>query len=1004
MFFNISAGELVVEDLNYTITFLSQNGSLTHLYQYFKLNSSFAPNFLQITRGNWLLNLTHALTIDTLRDNFSTPEGYSYLIMDIHALTEGGWVTEQLEYNATMSESLAFNISSLIDSAGFSEFHGFYLDVYVNGNLTEYTLYNVTLYDFDDDFYIVNYFNISDTYLYPNASAEVYFRGIDRYVSHIELHNLHEGSWTLLGNETLLNDTASSFSFLKSVVGVHHLYAMFLDEYGNYQTWYLNYSVSASPSLSVAYENPILINENNSISVDIFSHDLITGIWFHNGTAYNLRYNGTGMHLDNFTFGFSSAVVITYSINIKVQTLWNDTFWVNITNLQVIRKVVILDFIGLHSRYYQDDTINVTVAFKDLYNSAIVNRTLNYVITAPNGTTHRNSSSLTDSSGEIDINYAFSVAGWGVGWYNLNVSFTDTTDEYPSTWKMMSFDMHPITYELTDASTANITVRGVGVGSDNHIRLEHINAQSFNFEIDHLGTLTFDLRVSNIRINRSGSHTYEEHVSFTYTMLRADSPITYITFTEARLWNIPRNFSYYYFDHSRSTNYLVDLVRGRLNISDVIGESYLAREQFNVQLRYARLQQKMVQRTETPTISVNSVEFEESFMAGDIPFKHWYFSSPYTINEIVSLTHVRTGDVFTHSDIDIDGNKFKFALNDYSVKDDVFESVIKYAPNWDVSFKVLNDTGTRATVEMRYKADFQVDGVTVFLDLSNESVYYDNWTQGASQDSRTFLLTLTNINFTSSEQVLTLIGVGDVPTASIYDIYSQEGVRIIEGREVNFYGYIEYPKFSQTYDIPVLTTWQAYNVYYGNRTLDVEYVLPDTIRVEGRFNPQVNTSYVHFSAKPFERVTMSRTDNIITITINSTLPLNYPYFMADFSESQQHTLVQVSGPSVIDMSTRTYTGRLTFGLESLEAGLTIIEIEVRYVNPIELLVQGIVLFAVAGAVLAFFYKYQNDDKFRGIVDDNLKKIENRLKRDEKEFKELQEIRLVDGKLEGKGKK
>jgi len=70
-----------------------------------------------------------------------------------------------------------------------------------------------------------------------------------------------------------------------------------------------------------------------------------------------------------------------------------------------------LDIINLKTNYDQDETFNLTISLRDMYNVPIVGKSVNYSIINQDGYSYVDTSSITDVSGEFEINIALILSG-----------------------------------------------------------------------------------------------------------------------------------------------------------------------------------------------------------------------------------------------------------------------------------------------------------------------------------------------------------------------------------------------------------------------------------------------------------------------------------------------------------------------------------------------------------------------------------------------------------------
>jgi hypothetical protein len=942
--FNVSNGILEVRNVNYTIKFNCldiYNG--TRLFQSLLFEPTFSIDYLQQINGNWILNYSMVFnpTEDYELFNFTNGINNSLLLIRTWILSESGWIVHNFSTNNSYSGMYSLNITSALLNNSKYEFLDFYIEYYFTGNPSNLTLDNLTLFDFDSFFYNVSECYIDDTWAGTFQNISLYWNASDRYISNVEINRTCDylGIDEMIGNETLINNTLQDYAFNNDISGIYNLTMQFFDTYGNWELWAVNYTVIPSISISAGYQNPVFIGLNNTVSINILSSAPIIDIYYDNSTDYILEYNNDTYPIYDYEFNFTInyPVQTVYNVSIKVIDEYNDTYWINITDLCHIQRTTIMDIINLKSDYEQDDSVNLTVSLRDLYNQPIQNKIINYTIYDHSNITFVNTSSTTDVSGEIDIDVLLNTT-WTAGFYHINCSFNDTLESYMGAWKLMSFEVLPITTVITNSSLINLTVNGVYV-NNSQLTINRTEANSFDLIIDHEGTLTFDLRIENASLYINKTVDYSQYVNYDFIFSQKSSLFTFILFDAANLSNIPDNFTYLYFNNLRSINYNYDINRDELEIDDIFNYTYVNLDSFSIQLRYINNERTREQITERPRTDNPSVIFEELFLC-DLAYKFWYFESSITINEIVELEHIRSGEIFNNEDFinDPDG-KYKFDLSQKSEIYDVFSGTFDINPNYTISYSILSNNGTYSELTINYEADLLVNNVTIVLDLSGDSLWMSNWTNNASQSSSTFILEIPYMNFTTETQAISLYGNSSIPNSLIASYQVQETV-IIDGNShsYDYYGYISYAYYSEAYFLTGIDDdWTVDGVHYSSSVM--------TIQNNGYyectgFDSSITGSYLKFNANPIaEYYVLDNEIDTLTIFINCTLPIDYAAVYFSIPSEKRYKIES-------DLEDLTSIGQILeedfyfFIVESLDVGVN--EITITYT--IHTLADDVMLF------------------------------------------------------------
>ncbi|MEA3248449.1 MAG: hypothetical protein U9Q73_01960 [Nanoarchaeota archaeon] len=876
LIFNITNGLIEIRDMNYTITFecLNLYGG-NEIYQYFKIDPVFSIDYLQKTRGNWILNWSMNFTesSDYLIYNFTNSINSSLFLYRIGVECEDGWLIYNFTTNTSFSSDLTFNITDFLNNNSKTTFLDYYFEVYLAGNPSEVSFDDMVLWDFDSDFYNVNDCYIDDTLLGSHQNLTIYWNATDRYISNVEINQTLNSQTNVIFNETLINNTLQSVSFWNTTSGLYNLTLQFFDTHGNWELWAVNYTVIPSISLAAGYENPVFINTNNTVNFNVLSSAPIIEIYYDNSTDYIQEYNNDTYPLYQYEFNFTInyPVQTVYNVSIKVIDEYNDTYWMNITNLCHIQRTTIMDIINLKSSYDQDASLNLTISLRDLYNQPIQGKPINYTIYDHNNITFVNTSSTTDALGEIDIDILMNIT-WTEGFYHINCSFNDTAESYMGAWKLMSFEVLPIIQVVTNSSLVNLTVNGVNV-SNNLLTINKTEANSFDLLIDHAGSLTFDLLIENASLYINKTVDYSDYVNYDFSFTQKSSPFTFITFNSANLTNIPDNFTYYYFDGTQSTNYNYDINSDSLEILSLIGSTYVNLDTFSVQLRYLDNLRTRTQITNTPRTDTASVLVSELFLA-ELDYKYWYFVGDLDINEVNQMEHLRTGTIYSGNDFTIENDKYKFDLSQKTEINDLFEAILDVNPNYNLTYEVLENNGTYSEVRVNYMSDIILENVTIVIPLRSDGVYMDNWSLSAIQSSQTYNLEIPNISFSTSVQSFTINGNSSIPTANISQYINEGAFTITESNYQTlseYYNvYLEYERYSESWIVPTDEGWELDGVHYGTNY----YGVGEGYFVCSGFDSSITSSYLRVKTNPISSIERVQGSGYVEYTI----VCNYPAY------------------------------------------------------------------------------------------------------------------------------
>jgi hypothetical protein len=686
-----------------------------------------------------------------------------------------------------------------------------------------------------------------------------------------------------------------------------------------------------------------------------------------------IEYFNPGGYLQyyNFSFNINSTVAQKYNISIRVYADSGDIFSLNLIDLFFIERTSQIDIINLHTRYYQDDTFDVTVNLRDLYNQPLDWKIVNYTIEMPNGSIKVDDWGITDNNGNLRIIIPFNLS-WIRGFYHLNCSFSDDSQEYLGVWEMNSFEIFPIVRPINDTLAIGLKVNEQDV-EDGIFHFGGLDAESFSFNIDYNGTLNFDLLLTNISLytNPDREYTFTDFLRYDFVFEQAGGPFEYIDIEGVDIMGVPDNWSHYYYNDLQivdPSTYIYDRGNNLVQPLIPIGTEFYNLDGFSVELRYFGNVRTRQQLTETPRTDVDSIRFSETFYA-DKDYKFWYFTSSVDINQIDYIEHLRTGKIVEWDDIIIDDSTYKFELENKTEVGDVFFSEIDYDPDWNVIVDVLEFNGTHSKLSIKYKADLFINNVSIKYDLSSLGIYMQNWTgsSGITQSVDSHVLTIPQIDFTTLEQELIIEGNSSVPIASFGILYTPQLSIAHPDADVDFNAQIIYPIHSEAYWLPIAPDWVLDGVHYRDDSYDISQ--DGFLDLEGDlFGPGITSSYLSFSASPVsnveEYVMKEEGKDYLYIKFDVVLPMYNAAYPISFTSEQSYELIYESGGGHVayieEIDDRLWL--LNFELDAAEV---IIKIRIDYVNPLGIfLMIGIPLIAVM-AIALFIYARRNREQFKG---------------------------------------
>ena len=299
---------------------------------------------------------------------------------------------------------------------------------------------------------------------------------------------------------------------------------------------------------------------------------------------------------------------------------------------------------------------------------------------------------------------------------------------------------------------------------------------------------------------------------------------------------------------------------------------------------------------------------------------------------------------------------------------DQFTAIIKYKFNPNISFDIIEKTGTFTKIKIRYKASLEIRNVSMIIDLSGDYIYNDAWNYNATQNSNNLKLVIPFINFTTSYQTIYVEGYSSIPYATISGFESDQNYnRLAVDTEIDFAGFLDYPKYTNSFELIIDEDWTCYNVYYGNETYGINRISNTIIYVKGDgFDPRVNDSFVHFTTKPFTTVDWDYKNDIITIIIVSEMDVDYVDFLYRFDPEGVHALAiqSITNNFVIyNLSDSEHDGYLTFHSFHINSGRTVITIRVNFSTPFEMFAQMILPIVICAAGIGLWFFLKHNEKF-----------------------------------------
>ena len=194
---------------------------------------------------------------------------------------------------------------------------------------------------------------------------------------------------------------------------------------------------------------------------------------------------------------------------------------------------------------------------------------------------------------------------------------------------------------------------------------------------------------------------------------------------------------------------------------------------------------------------------------------------------------------------------------------------IEVNPYFIVDYSIISDNGTFAELNITYNEGLSISSVLVKLDLKNDDLYAENWSNNALQSLYTYILEVPNINFTTSYQILNLTGVSSVPEIVVEDFINEDGFKLSdeewkiritdddwrtikranwEDIEEYIYGYLNLTKYSKAFIISNMEDdWELDGIHYLTNNYDVSAT--GYFICEG-WGSGITSAYLRFKTNP----------------------------------------------------------------------------------------------------------------------------------------------------------
>ncbi len=795
---------------------------------------------------------------------------------------------------------------------------------------------NISLYNFDSNQFTLINSSINNNGFYPCSFTlnQSYYNSTYDIIIRFELENATNYFELYLDQlKVQYNWTTTSGSIYASIQkSINYTILNYYDSFTNYQKIF-NVSIDFSYTFS---------NYTNYTYLAKLAYDT---------TTFNLNVSGNWYNFSQ-SFIFNSSTANSFDLTFNIT---NGLLELNNLNYSIWFKCLDLEN---RTKLYQYFKLEPQLETLDWYEKTHSRMILNisYVFT--------NTSYLVDYNNSIDFSYllfkinVLSESGWVFSSYSYNNSKTDT----------LSVNLYQILSSNSKSQFYNFSLEIYISGNNSQVTISDLDLYN-KFEITSI-QLTENPRTDVNSVDFL--EFYQSNRSFSYWYYENQSQLNDLYLIHKRTSTTISSFvntsnDRYYFQQSSQTNDLFEVYpdyKPNWQISNNTIENTKTTTKIKVDY--------------SADLDISGVSLVLTFTRGDI-FETLELNQNQsqtlitlivpnidftTETQSLNLTGVRTQKT-TNPHVNYDSVEFNelyyygdLLLNSY---------IIDVNPNWDVIHSVVSNTGIYSLVKLSYKADLPIENVNISINLKNDGCYNENWTLGSAQ-TIDYLLTIPSINFTAAVQILFVEGSSSIPYINISSYESDQNFnRITTDNEIDFVGFLTYTKYTQVFGLIINSSWTAYNVYYGNETYAVESLSNTSIKVLGSgFDPEITDSYLHFTMKPFVYVDWEYKNDIITITINSTMDVDNAFFLYQFDPSGVHTLeLQSSDITINDLSdSGDSDGYLTFNTPRVPKGITIITIEVNFATPLEMLIQSIIIFSVCGILIGVFYYLKSNEKAR----------------------------------------
>ena len=824
-------------------------------------------------------------------------------------------------------------------------------------------LTNISLYNFNSNQFTLINSSINNNGFYPCSFTlnQSYYNSTYDIIIRFELENAINYFELYLDQlKVQYNWTKTSGDIYTSIQKtLNYTFLNYFDNFSNYQKIY-------NVSIEFSYR---FTNYTNYSYFANFSY---------NTTTFNLNVSGTWFNFSqSFLFNSSNVNYFNLTFNITNGLL-------EISNMSYDIWFKCLDFQN-NTKLYQYFKLTPELETLDWYEKKHSRMILNisYIFT--------NTRYIVDYNNSVDFSYlvfnisVLSESGWVHSIYNYNQSKTET----------FSVNLYSILAANSKSQFLNFSLEIYISGNNSQVTISDLYLYN-KFEITSI-QLTANPRTDGNSVDFL--EFYQSNRSFNYWYYENQSQLNDLYLIHKSTSTTISSFvntsnNRYYFQHSSQTNDIFEVYsdyKPNWQISTSITENNKTTTKIKVDY--------------SADLDISGVSLVLNFTRGDL-FEGIELNQNQsqtlitlivpnidftTTTQTLYITGARTQKT-TNPRINYNSVEFneryyygELLLNSYT---------IDVNPNWNVIHSVVSNTGIYSKVKVNYKTDLPIENVNISINLKSDGCYNENWTLGSTQ-TVDYLLTIPNINFTATVQILYVEGSSSIPYTTISSYESDQNFnRITIDNEIDFAGFLTYPKYTQIFGLNINSSWTCYNVYYGNETYAVESLSNTSIKVLGSgFDPEITDSYLHFTMKPFVDVDWQYENDIITITINSTMEVENAFFLYQFDPSGVHTLeLQSSNIKINDLSDQGDSkGYLTFNTPRVPKGITIIKIEVNFATPLEMLIQSIIIFSVCGIFIGVFYYLKSSEsartKIKGFLD---KKVLSKLNkaREEKGVSEV----------------